>query len=144
MNEILNPPTCKFLENFKGRTATAISPKELLDLLRSNDVVSSIDTGGKVFTEQQLDKLLDRSDMLTSPRESDVTNKDGVVTNNNSDVNTTNDDNNNNDISLTKNKTMESNTVECEENIEKNDTKSNGEKSLFKVIGVSNSEDITF
>ena len=135
---------CIFLENFKGRTAAAISPKELLDLLRSNDVVSSVDTGGKVFTEQELDKLLDRTDMVTSTLGSDVTTKNDVT-----DKDAVNDDNNNNtDVTLCddKGKNIESKnpSMESEENAEEKNSNNGKEGSLFKVIGVSNSEEITF
>lgn len=110
-----------------------------MDLLRSNDVVSSVDTGGKVFTEQELDKLLDRTDMVTTPGDRDGNKND--ENNNSNDVNTTNDDNNNNEVALTKNKMAENmNSMESEENIEK----TNNNNTHFKVIGVTNTENITF
>ena len=135
---------CIFLENFKGRTAAAISPKELLDLLRSNDVVSSVDTGGKVFTKQELDKLLDRTDMVTSPPGSDVTTKDDVT--NEDAVNDEN--NNNNEVTLCddkgKNNKNKNTSMESEENADEKNSNNGKEEALFKVIGVSNSEEITF
>ena len=52
------------IENFKGVSATAISPTELLELLQSKDVSNTVDTCGRVFSEEELNKLLDRSDMV--------------------------------------------------------------------------------
>lgn len=51
-------------EHFKGRTvANGISPTELLELLHSKDVNSSLDTGSNIISDEDLAKLLDRSDM---------------------------------------------------------------------------------
>ncbi|XP_066926752.1 lymphocyte-specific helicase-like isoform X2 [Clytia hemisphaerica] len=81
-------------KNFKGQSATAISPSELLDLLKSNDFSSSVDTGGHVFTNEQLDRLLDRSDMMPGS-----SSPDDVGDQKKANVSHENDENNNNDIS---------------------------------------------
>jgi len=65
-----------FIENFKGVSATAISPTELLELLQSKDVSNTVDTCGRVFSEEELDKLLDRSDMLNLDKNNNKENTD--------------------------------------------------------------------
>ena len=54
--------TIFFIENFKGGAlASAISPRELLELLQSKDACSF--DAGNVISEDDLKRLLDRSDM---------------------------------------------------------------------------------
>lgn len=53
-----------FKEHFKGRTvANGISPNELMELLQSKDYNTCMDTGTNVISEEDLNKLLDRSDL---------------------------------------------------------------------------------
>ena len=51
------------IDNFKGHAlASAISPTELLELLQSNDVNSTVD-GKNIISDAHLHQLLDRTDM---------------------------------------------------------------------------------
>ena len=51
------------IDNFKGHAlASAISPTDLLELLQSNDVNSTVD-GKNIISDVHLHQLLDRTDM---------------------------------------------------------------------------------
>ena len=91
-----------------------------------------MDTGGKVFTEQELNKLLDRTDMMTATikRNDDV--KKDVNNNNNDDDDITSETG---DVT-TKNNDNDENAVK--------DNNNGGEGTHFKVVGVTNTEVITF
>ncbi|XP_057299930.1 lymphocyte-specific helicase-like isoform X2 [Hydractinia symbiolongicarpus] len=73
-------------KNFKGHNfASAISPQELLELLESKDANSSVDIQG-VISDENLNKLLDRSDMAgwelkkSTEKDSDSTKNEPNVT----------------------------------------------------------------
>ena len=68
------------IDNFKGHAlASAISPTELLELLRSNDVNSTVD-GKNIISDAHLQQLLDRSDMENWKEDQKKGNNKGVPT----------------------------------------------------------------
>jgi len=65
-------------KNFKGRgLASAVSPKELLELLASKDESSTVD--GNIISDEHLKQLLDRSDLMLAWNNKQNKNKDNRV-----------------------------------------------------------------